>query len=317
MNVDSSLQSSEEFSCKEKRMDYYRIADNNISVLWENEAGKAEFYGKLGISFHPVFLGAYELSDKEREEVGEYDMQICMRNNGEFETPLRYTTVSHQIYYKQGKDFCITFVRKGSLDIPIMTIKTSDSFRKVEMIPHSDFYNVYSLQLLQAVFQQMMPLQNGFMMHGAAIEYKGEGIIFTGFSGSGKSTQARLWRKYRNTITTNGDSPIIRKIQDTVYMYGTPWCGTSGESINRRTPLKAVVLVNKSMTNHVEEITGDDAVFAVYTNVLYYSQDEEDLDRLLEVLPDIVSKIKVYRLFCNMEEDAVNTLEKALYEENK
>ena len=75
------------------------------------------------------------------------------------------------------------------------------------------------------------------------------------------------------------------------------------------------MLVNKSMTNHVEEITGDDAVFAVYTNVLYYSQDEEDLDRLLEVLPDIVHKIKVYRLFCNMEEDAVNTLEKTLYEE--
>lgn len=38
-------------------MDYYRIADNNISVLWEDEAGKNEFYDRLGISFHPVFLG--------------------------------------------------------------------------------------------------------------------------------------------------------------------------------------------------------------------------------------------------------------------
>lgn len=298
-------------------MDYYRIADNNICVQWEDEAGKEEFYGRLGISYHPVYLGAYELSDKERDEVKEYDMQILVKNGGKFEIPKKYTTVSSQVYYKQDGNFCITFIRNRNLNMPILTIRTSDSFRKVEIIPHSDYYNVYSLQLLEAVFQQMMPLQNGFMMHGAAIEYKGEGIIFTGFSGSGKSTQARLWRKYRNTITTNGDSPIIRKIQDTVYMYGTPWCGTSGESINRRTPLKAVVLVNKSMTNHVEEITGDDAVFAVYTNVLYYSQDEEDLDRLLEVLPDIVSKIKVYRLFCNMEEDAVNTLEKALYEEDK
>ena len=296
-------------------MDYYRIADNNISVLWEDEAGKNEFYDRLGISFHPVFLGAYEQGDKERENIKKYDMQIIMKYTQRFERPSSYTIVSNQIYYKQGKNFCMTFVNKKNLDMPVLTIKTSNCFHNVEFIPHSDFYNVYSLQLLQVVFEQMMPLQNGFMMHGAAIEYKGEGIIFTGFSGSGKSTQARLWRKYRKTITTNGDSPIIRKIQDTVYMYGTPWCGTSGESINRRTPLKAIVLVKQSQTNRVEEITGDDAVFAVYTNVLYYSQDEEDLDRLLEVLPDIVHKIKVYRLFCNMEEDAVNTLEKTLYEE--
>lgn len=42
---------------RRERMDYYRIADNNISVLWEDEAGKNEFYDRLGISFHPVFLG--------------------------------------------------------------------------------------------------------------------------------------------------------------------------------------------------------------------------------------------------------------------
>ena len=95
-------------------------------------------------------------------------------------------------------------------------------------------------------------------------------------------------------------------------MYGSPWCGTSGESINRKVPLKAIVLVNRATENRVEEVTGDDAILAVYTNILYFSQDEGDLDNLLGSLTDIVKGIKVYKLFCNMEEDAVATLERAI-----
>lgn len=298
-------------------MDCYRIAEHTVSVLWEDEDGKKEFYNRLGVSFFPVYFGAYELSDVEQQKIEEYDMQVVVRKIQEGKLPQKYVRISSQLYYKQNDNFCITFThRRENTELPVLTIKTSHHFKNVEMIPHSQIDNVYSLKLLQVVFQQMMPWKNGFMMHGAAIEYKGEGIIFSGFSGSGKSTQARLWRKYRDAIVINGDSPIIINNSDGPKLYGVPWCGSSGESVNRKVPFKAVVLVKQSKKNYAEEITGDEAVLAVYTNILYFSQDEADLDRLLEILKDVVCQIRVLRLYCNMEEAAVETLEKAIHEGN-
>lgn len=295
-------------------MDYFKIADITVEVEWEDKAGKNLFYSILDVAFNPPFFGAYVLTKEEVSKESPADLHVHMRKSGSCQIPPEHITVANQLYYKENGNFCLTIIRNGNQEEPVMTIKTAKEYHRVEMIPHTEQYNVYSLQLLEVVFQQLVPQKNGFMIHGSGIEYKGEGIIFSGFSGSGKTTQARLWRTYRNTIVINGDCPVVRSIEDTVYMYGTPWCGTSGESINRRVPLKAIVLVNQAKENAVEEITGDAAALAVYTNILYFSQDAEDLDRLLEILPRIISRIKVYRLYCNMEENAVDTLEAALYQ---
>lgn len=294
-------------------MDYFEIAGVTVRVEWEDENGKKEFYNKIGVRMNPPFLGAYELSEEQAREIEPFDMSVHMRKKADFKAPENCVRIANLVHYKENGNLCMTFLLDKYGTVPILTIKTKKGCGEVEFIPHEQDYNIYSLQLLQAVFQQYMVHRKGCIIHGAAIEYQGQGIIFSAFSGTGKTTQARLWRKYRDAIVINGDSPILRKENNEVFMYGSPWCGTSGESINRKVPLKAVVLVNRAEENHVEEVTGDDAVLAVYTNILYFSQDEGDLDYLLNSLTDIVNHIKVYKLFCNMEEDAVATLEKEIF----
>lgn len=294
-------------------MEHFRIADINLKIEWEDEIGKQQFYSKNSLAFHPAFFGAFVLSEQDIKALASYDLHLRMAKvNPDLTIPDSASIVHAQHYYKENGNFCISIIQDTAKRTPIWTLKTSDSFQYVEIIPHSEEYNSYSLAPLEVAFQQMMPLYNGVIIHGAGIEYQGSGIIFSAFSGVGKTTQARLWRKYRDAIVINGDCPIIRNTSQGSFMYGSPWCGTSGESINKKTPLKAIVLVHQSQDNYVEEVTGDDAFFAVYTNILYYSQDEKDLDALLPVLSQIISQIKVYKLYCNMEEDAVTTLEKAL-----
>ncbi len=297
-------------------MDYFEIAGITVQVEWEDESGKKEFYNKIGVRMNPPFLGAYELSDEQVREIEQFDMSVHMRMRADFKEPEKCVRVANLVHYKENGNLCVTFLLDKYGTVPVLTIKTKDKCHQVEFIPHEQDYNVYSLQLLQAVFQQYMVHRHGCIIHGAAIEYQNQGIIFSAFSGTGKTTQARLWRKYRDAIVINGDSPILRKENNEVFMYGSPWCGTSGESINRKVPLKAIVLVNRATENRVEEVTGDDAILAVYTNILYFSQDEGDLDNLLGSLTDIVKGIKVYKLFCNMEEDAVATLERAIYSQS-
>lgn len=291
---------------------YFKIADITVTVDWESREERNQIYDLLNVRFHPAFLGAYELGEQEAAGIETFDLAVTVRKTTKAVLPQHRKVIKQQHYYKENDLFCMTTVRADGA--PVFSVKVRDDFHRVEMIPHEQYHCVESMQMLELAFQQMMPLKGGMMLHGSGMEYQGAGIIFSGFSGSGKTTQARLWRKYRDVIIINGDSPIIRNTPEGPYMYGSPWCGTSGESINRKVPLKAIVLVNQSKENRVEELTGDDAVFAVYTNVLYFSQDEQDLDLLLPVLSETVRNIKVYKLYCNMEEDAVDTLEQYLSE---
>lgn len=291
-------------------MEYFKIADITVKVIWEDEDERNKVYDLLGVNFHPAFLGAYELSEREVDKVECFDLEVTVRETTDGVIPSQCKVIEKQYYYKENNLFCLTMTHGNHK--PYFSIRVKDNFKHVDLIPHEPYRCVESMQLLASVFEQMLPLRNGLTIHGSGMEYQGKGIIFSGFSGSGKTTQARLWRKYRDVIIINGDSPIIRNTSEGPYMYGSPWCGTSGESINRKVPLKAIVLVNQSRENRVEELTGDDAVFAVYTNVLYFSQDEQDLDLLLPVLTELVHNIKVYKLYCNMEENAVDTLERYL-----
>ncbi len=53
-----------------------------------------------------------------------------------------------------------------------------------------------------------------FLFHGAALKYHDQVLLFTGVSGSGKSTHIRLWQElFPHEVTIiNGDKPLIKKV---------------------------------------------------------------------------------------------------------
>src|SRR6058998_1308695 len=53
----------------------------------------------------------------------------------------------------------------------------------------------------------------------------GQGYLFVGQSGAGKTTMARLWQKAQAGTVLSDDRIILRKIDGTLWMYGTPWHG--------------------------------------------------------------------------------------------
>ena len=56
------------------------------------------------------------------------------------------------------------------------------------------------------------------------------GILFSGPSGIGKSTQAALWQRYAGAEIVNGDRALVRP--DTGTVSGVFYAGTSGISRN-------------------------------------------------------------------------------------
>lgn len=195
---------------------------------------------------------------------------------------------------------------------PGYSIEMSKDYSQIKYIPHIREYDHHDLYWMMYPFEGRILYKGGFVLHGAALELNGKGFVFTGVSGAGKTTQAHLWQKYRNAFILNGDCPAIRYYDDIPWVYGTPWCGTSGESINRRAHLSAVILVKPGNSNYIRELSGTSALLALLANVLHSNFDKNTLDLSIHNLKAIVGNIQVFELTCTISEEAVKILEKEI-----
>ena len=74
------------------------------------------------------------------------------------------------------------------------------------------------------------------VLHCAYVEYRGEAILFSAPSETGKTTQAGLWEKYRGSRTVNGDRSLLGKKEGRWIAQGWPVCGTSEVCHNEAIP---------------------------------------------------------------------------------
>lgn len=105
--------------------------------------------------------------------------------------------------------------------------------------------------LFRYVFEAGFPMRDGLPMHAALIEKNGEGIIFLGRSGAGKSTQTKLWQKYRNALIICGDRMVLRKINGTWYGCGLPWDGKDHIHMQKCVPIKAIAALEQADHNEI------------------------------------------------------------------
>ena len=166
---------------------------------------------------------------------------------------------------------------------------------------------------------QMFPycaLKNNMLtFHGVLMEYQGQGIILSAPSGTGKTTHARLWRDYKNALIINGDRASCYIEKGKWIGCGLPWSGTSGEQINRKVPIKAIIILRRDERNQTEYIKGLDAFGAILPHIQCPVWDRELSERALELADDFLRNIPVIRLCCRPDIESVDVLYKTLYGE--
>ena len=147
--------------------------------------------------------------------------------------------------------------------------------------------------------------RGAFLMHCAVIEYAGRGYAFTAPSGTGKTTHIRLWQAQfgADKVTiVNGDKPLLRVVGDTVYAYGTPWCGKEGYNVNTRVSLHALCFLERAAEHRICSISDAEAMPRLLSQVMV--ADSADIMRQMELLDALVTRVPLYRLCCNMEKEA-------------
>lgn len=155
---------------------------------------------------------------------------------------------------------------------------------------------------------------NMLTFHGVLMEYQGNGIIISAPSGTGKTTHARMWRDFRNALIINGDRATCYEDDGRWIACGLPWSGTSGEQINRKVSLKALIVLERGEINQIHRLQGLHAFGAIFPHIQYPSWNAEMTGKAMELADSFLKKIPVFRFSCRPDLDSVEVLERAIKE---
>ncbi len=156
-------------------------------------------------------------------------------------------------------------------------------------------------------------LQEGaLVIHASYIEFMGKGILFLGPSGTGKSTQARLWNEHVGTPILNGDRALLRQKDGIWHVYGYPCCGSSHICVNRTLPLGAVVVLRQAPENRTEPLSMSRKLSAITTGSELYPWDESEIARVFTLAESLAAQIPVVQLCCRADARAVSVLKQEL-----
>lgn len=154
--------------------------------------------------------------------------------------------------------------------------------------------------------------RDALILHSSYNRYKGEAILFSAPSGTGKSTQAGLWERYRGAKQINGDRSLLRKIDGVWTACGWPVCGSSEICHNVDTPIRAIVMLSQAPENRIERLGAMAAFSRLYSQITINRWDRAFTMHAMDLIDALVKEVPIYHLACTISEEAVNCLDEAL-----
>lgn len=164
-------------------------------------------------------------------------------------------------------------------------------------------------------FESLLLRRNKLSLHAACIQTSFGGILFSGKSGIGKSTQAELWCRYRGARQINGDRPILSKEQNGWVAWGSPYAGSSKCYVNDNCPVTAIVMLQQAKTCSLRRLSPSEAFRAIWSGLTVRSWERDFVDNASRLALDMVSAVPVFELSCTPDEQAVICLEQELGKE--
>lgn len=210
-----------------------------------------------------------------------------------------------KLRWKYTYDLCKNYLYDGD-EKPVFTVFATNEQLEAENKKTPGFsYDVLESTCVYRNICEQILKYDGVLIHSAAISVDNEAYLFTANSGTGKTTHMNLWldKFGERAFIINGDKPILRKTDDGIFVYGTPWCGKEGYNENIRVKVKGICILERAETNQIKKALKKDALTFLISQTSR-PKNVEKMDLMLKNLGEIVDNIPVYRLGCNMEKEA-------------
>ncbi len=234
-----------------------------------------------------------ELELKDSKKLGFFTYTICLDPNGA------------QFW----------FVDRPAKKQRVLTFRIDREWKDIRLLEdRSGTGGELAFETLSRLLPGILLKRSVLQLHAALVEDCGRGILICADSGVGKTTHARLWRDHKGSIIIDGDRATCVRDGSRWIAFGIPWCGTSGEYMNRSVPIKAVVILDRGKTNEVRRLDGLEPFFGALPHLQYPAWVPELANRGMDLLQSLTEEIPVLHLSCRPDVQAVETLEAALRE---
>ena len=152
-------------------------------------------------------------------------------------------------------------------------------------------------------------------IHSSSIVSDEKAVIFLGESGTGKSTHTRLWREnIPGAFLLNDDSPIIRVIDGTTWVYGSPWSGKTPCYRQERYPLAACVRLSQAPYNKIHKLHVIKGYAALHPSCPpEFAYDERIYSHISATMGSLLKSVPVYHLECLPDAAAAQLSHSTIY----
>jgi hypothetical protein len=207
-----------------------------------------------------------------------------------------------QLYSENGF-YLFRFTSPALGSLPYKVAYFNRSFTEGKVLLQRSYINhkpcIYPLEypLDELLFINFLALGRGVEIHACgAVDFQGGGHLFVGQSTAGKTTIAKLWGCEPNNTVLSDDRIILRKMENRIWMYGTPWHGEAMLASPRRAPLTAVYLLEKGQKNELIAQKTSDSVSRLFSCSFPPFYNPEALNFTLGFLEDVVKAVPCYEL---------------------
>jgi hypothetical protein len=153
----------------------------------------------------------------------------------------------------------------------------------------------FSGPIMELLMINYLAQGRGVILHGCGIEKDGEGILFIGESGAGKSTMANLW---------NADGGI--EILSNFRMYGTPWHGEAQFVSPRGVNLKKMFFLRHAGQNEIHSLNGIESVQQLLKCSFPPFWDAKGMNFTLDLFSEMATAVPCYQLGFKPDRSAID-----------
>ncbi len=205
--------------------------------------------------------------------------------------------------YQQNGSYLFRFTSSALGPDPYKTAFFNDKFTQCEILLNPSSFEpdqpIYPLEypLDELAVIHFLATREGAEIHACGIlNPSGEAYLYVGQSGAGKTTMARLYRRTGRVKILSDDRIVLRRKNQRIWMYGTPWHGEAQIASPERGRLTKIFFLRHGEDNKLVPLGKAEAVSRLFTACFPPFYDQKAIELILAFLEEVVKTTPCHEL---------------------